>query len=110
MSDDLDRELDRLAEKLPRWARQTLAWVRKPSSGWVRYPLALVLIGGGIVGFLPILGFWMIPVGVALIALDIPPLRRRLLAWVRRHRKSDDRGNAIRPQTRTHEKPDASGR
>lgn len=43
----------------------------------------LCMIGGG-VGFLPILGFWMIPVGLALIALDIPPLRHRLLAWVRR--------------------------
>jgi hypothetical protein len=40
---------------------------------------------GGVAGFLPVLGFWMIPVGLALIALDIPPLRRRLLAWVRRH-------------------------
>jgi hypothetical protein len=87
MHDDLDRELDRLAEKLPRWAGRTLAWVRKPSSGWVRYPLALVLIGGGIVGFLPILGFWMIPLGLALIAEDVPFLRRplaRLVAWINR--------------------------
>jgi hypothetical protein len=38
---------------------------------------------GGVFGFLPIVGFWMIPAGLALIALDIPPLRRRLLAWAR---------------------------
>jgi hypothetical protein len=41
---------------------------------------------GGVFGFLPILGFWMIPLGAALIALDIPPLRRRLLAWLDRDR------------------------
>jgi hypothetical protein len=44
---------------------------------------------GGMAGFLPILGFWMIPVGLALIALDIPPLRRRLLLWVERDDAAD---------------------
>ena len=27
---------------------------------------------GGVFGFLPILGFWMFPLGVAFVALDIP--------------------------------------
>jgi hypothetical protein len=82
---DLDRELDRLAQKLPAWAARLIRWVRKPGSGWVRYPLALVLIAGGIVGFLPILGFWMIPLGLVLIAEDIPFLQRplgRLIGWI----------------------------
>ena len=51
----------------------------------VRIPLAVVLIAAGLVGFLPILGFWMIPLGLALIALDVPFLRgplARVLAWV----------------------------
>lgn len=38
--------------------------------------LGLVMIAGGIVGFLPILGFWMVPLGIALVATDIPPLQR----------------------------------
>lgn len=51
---------------------------------WVRIPAGLLLIAGGIVGFLPILGFWMVPLGLALIALDVPFLREpiaRLIAW-----------------------------
>jgi hypothetical protein len=37
---------------------------------------------GGVFGFLPILGFWMLPLGVALIGLDIPPARKRIQAWM----------------------------
>jgi hypothetical protein len=48
----------------------------------VRSGVGVLFILGGMVGFLPILGFWMIPAGAALVALDVPPLRRRLLAWL----------------------------
>ena len=33
---------------------------------------------GGVFGFLPILGFWMFPLGLAFVALDFPPARRWL--------------------------------
>jgi hypothetical protein len=39
---------------------------------------------GGFFGFLPILGFWMVPVGMILIATDIPPLRRPMQRWLSR--------------------------
>lgn len=55
----------------------------------VRSALGLVLIVAGFFGFLPILGFWMIPLGLLFIALDVPALRRRvrrqLVRWRRRH-------------------------
>jgi hypothetical protein len=63
------------AENALRWAQRTLPL-------GLRSALGVVLIGAGVVGFLPILGFWMLPLGLAFIALDIPPLRRRLLSWV----------------------------
>lgn len=44
----------------------------------VRSGLGLVLIAAGMLGFLPILGFWMIPLGLFFIALDVPALRRRV--------------------------------
>lgn len=50
----------------------------------VRAVLGVLAIIGGVAGFLPILGFWMLPLGVVLIALDIPPLRRRVLRWLAR--------------------------
>jgi len=48
----------------------------------------LMLLGA--LGFLPILGFWMIPLGLALLATDIPPFRRWLKTQIntrRRHNK-----------------------
>lgn len=51
----------------------------------IRVPLALLLIGGGFLGFLPVLGFWMIPLGLLLLALDLPVLRApmtRMLHWI----------------------------
>ncbi|WP_239520766.1 hypothetical protein [Pseudooceanicola aestuarii] len=41
----------------------------------VRSVLGLLLILGGLFGFLPILGFWMLPLGLALVALDLRGLR-----------------------------------
>ena len=46
----------------------------------LRIVLGGLLIVGGILGFLPILGFWMIPLGVAVAALDVQLYRR----WKRR--------------------------
>ena len=52
-------------------------------------PAGVLLISGGLLGFLPILGFWMLPVGVVLFADDVPALRSllsRFLDWIeRRH-------------------------
>lgn len=55
----------------------------------VRGIMGLLLCVGGVLGFLPVLGFWMIPLGLALLATDIPPMRRwfmRKLNASRRHR------------------------
>jgi hypothetical protein len=79
---DLDREFDRLQRHLPNWAMRFMRWLRNPSSRLVRIPLAILLVLAGFVGFLPILGFWMIPLGLALIAQDVPPLRVPLARFV----------------------------
>ncbi|WP_315973247.1 MULTISPECIES: hypothetical protein [unclassified Bartonella] len=34
------------------------------------------LIGGGMLGFLPVLGYWMIPVGLFVLSHDSPRIRR----------------------------------
>jgi hypothetical protein len=86
-ADDLDRHLDRLQQRLPDFAGKLIRWMREPSSSWIRIPLGILLIGGGIVGFLPILGFWMVPLGMVMIAQDVPFLRpplARLFAWIER--------------------------
>ncbi|MEO7198894.1 MAG: hypothetical protein ABIY56_01615, partial [Dokdonella sp.] len=62
-------------------------WLRKPSSRWVRIPVGVLLVVGGIFSLLPVLGIWMLPLGVMLLALDLPFLQRpvcRALVWVER--------------------------
>jgi hypothetical protein len=49
----------------------------------LRTLLGLVLVAAGFLGIvLPLLGFWMVPLGLLLIALDIPPLRARAERWL----------------------------
>jgi hypothetical protein len=71
----LDRQFERISRQVPA-SRGFLTWVRKPGWHLVRIPLALLLILGGIFSFLPVLGLWMLPLGLLVLAVDIPPLRR----------------------------------
>jgi hypothetical protein len=41
---------------------------------------------GGVLGFLPILGVWMLPVGVILIAMEVPRFRPPMLRWLTRQK------------------------
>jgi hypothetical protein len=63
----------------------------------VRSLFGILLMIGGILSFLPVLGIWMLPAGALLMALDVPPWRRRLLAWLERQeaaaRASDNNGD-----------------
>ena len=67
--------LERFETRLPQAMARASRWLRRPGSWLVRYPAAAFLIVGGVLGFLPILGFWMVPLGLLLIAIDWPVLR-----------------------------------
>jgi hypothetical protein len=58
--------------------KRILVWIRTHVPPGLRLVLGLLLIVGGLFGFLPVLGFWMIPLGIAVAALDVKPLWR---AW-----------------------------
>jgi hypothetical protein len=82
-----ERRLERLIDRLPYTMQKVTRWLRRPSLWWVRLPAGILLIGGGLVGFLPLLGFWMLPLGLILLAEDLAPLRwlrRRALDWAAR--------------------------
>ncbi len=51
--------------------------LKRHPNAWIRRAAGVALIVGGILGFLPILGVWMLPLGVVLISDNIPWLRRR---------------------------------
>jgi hypothetical protein len=61
---------------------RTLRWGQRYLPPGVRTLIGFALIAGGLLGFLPILGFWMLPLGIAIASLDFPPLRRRLERWL----------------------------
>jgi hypothetical protein len=55
-----------------------------PGSWIVRVLIGLVLILGGFLGFLPVLGFWMVPLGLMVLSIDLPfarRWRRRMEVW-----------------------------
>jgi len=52
-----------------------------PSTRLGRTVLGIALICGGILGFLPILGFWMIPVGLIVLSRDFASVRRWRRKW-----------------------------
>ena len=64
-----------------------------PASRPLRIALGIALVLGGFLGFLPILGFWMIPLGLLVLSIDLAPvrrLRRRLeVRWGRRRQKKN---------------------
>lgn len=59
-----------------------LRWGRDHVPPGMRTVIGLLFMVGGVFGFLPILGFWMLPLGAAFVALDIPPARRKIDDWI----------------------------
>ncbi|MBS3848589.1 hypothetical protein PSC71_14170 [Devosia sp. J2-20] len=66
----LDRQFDRIQRQIPQ-SSGILAHLRRPGARWFRIPLGIVLVLGGIFSFLPVLGIWMLPLGLLLLALDL---------------------------------------
>jgi hypothetical protein len=64
-----------------------------PQSKPIRIGIGILLIVGGLVGFLPVLGFWMIPLGLLVLSVDLPIVRRwrrQLTVWWHRRRGDED--------------------
>ena len=64
-----------------------IRWSQRRLLPGVRSIIGLLLMMGGVFGFLPVLGFWMFPLGVAVAVTDIPPLRRRTERWLAKTRR-----------------------
>src|SRR5580700_9015409 len=89
-SDDIAyADPERRLRRLPNRMQAITRWLRKPASRWARLPAGILLIIGGCLAILPVFGLWMFPLGLMLLADDIPPLRRfrdRALDWLERRR------------------------
>ena len=52
----------------------------------VRLTLGIVFMIGGLLWFLPVLGLWMLPLGILMIGMCIPYFYRRIRVWMRKLR------------------------
>lgn len=82
----LSRQFEALERLLP-VGKGAMRALRQRRYRLLRIPLALVLIPGGLFGFLPVLGFWMLPVGLLLLAVDVPAMRPAISATLIRGRR-----------------------
>jgi hypothetical protein len=85
-----DRRFHRQFEALSRLIpalRGPLGALRGNRRLLIRLPLAILLIIGGLFSFLPLLGVWMLPAGLLLLAVDLPFLRAPLSALLIRTRR-----------------------
>ena len=91
MHDDEDRSG---AERKPRRVRphqRRLSMfgrsVELPRNRLLRLSLGVLLCLGGLFWFLPVVGIWMLPLGIAVLSVDIPFVHRhsrRIGVWFRR--------------------------
>ena len=89
-----ERRFQRQFEALERLfppLRGPMSTLRRDSWFPVRFPLALLLIAGGVFSFLPVLGVWMLPLGLMLLAVDLPVLRGPISALIIRGRRKGRR-------------------
>jgi UPF0716 family protein affecting phage T7 exclusion len=76
-----------------------------PKHPGLRIAVGVLLVVGGILGFLPVLGFWMIPLGLIILSVDLPLVRR----WRRRIEVKWGRRNG-RPARRHARKAESDSR
>ncbi|WP_103258526.1 hypothetical protein [Tabrizicola aquatica] len=81
------RQFDALERLVPP-LRRPMSTLRRDSWFPIRFPVALLLIAGGVFSFLPVLGIWMLPLGLLLLAVDLPVLRGPISVLVIRGRRS----------------------
>jgi hypothetical protein len=100
----LNRLFDKLEKRVPPTVAGWLNWMRRPEARLVRIPLGILLVLGGIFSFLPVLGIWMLPLGLLLLALDLIFLQapvntaivrggRKWTTWKRERRDKRNRQN-----------------
>jgi len=83
-----DEEIDPPARRINLFGKE----VSMPRSRPLRIALGGLLIVFGILGFLPILGFWMIPLGILVLSYEFAAVRRwrrRFVVWWQRRGRKD---------------------
>jgi hypothetical protein len=88
--DDRNERRDLFERTLDRFEQQAglsrpIRWARDPAKRRHRLPLGILCIIGGLFWFLPVVGVWLLPVGLVLVAHDVPRMRNpvaRFMLWI----------------------------
>lgn len=72
----LDLAYKGLESEVPDKVARAIRWLRNPKSRWIRLPLGILLIIGSFFSILPVLGIEFLPLGLLLIAQDVPFLQK----------------------------------
>jgi hypothetical protein len=83
--DELDEAFAELERETPDTLTRAILWLRRPQARWVRLPLGALFILASFFWFLPVLGLEMLPIGLLLIAQDVPVLHEpvgRMMLWL----------------------------
>jgi len=94
------RAFDRIERAVPAPLSRMIGFLRRPWAMLIRIPLGVLLVLGGIFSILPVLGIWMLPLGLLLLAVDVPALRgpiATLILRVRRWRQTRRNRNRRAP-------------
>lgn len=83
----LDRQLAALTSRSPR-LRSFVTTLQGRPGIVLRLPLGVLLVAGGFLAVLPVFGLWMIPIGLLLLAIDLPAVRPAVSAGIIRLRRS----------------------
>jgi hypothetical protein len=97
----LNEAFDELEREAPDRVTNIIRWLRTPEARRVRLPLGILCIIASFFWFLPVIGIEFLPIGLLLVAVDVPFLRRpvglfvlwledrwvALKRWYRRWRK-----------------------
>jgi hypothetical protein len=81
----LDQAFEGLEHETPDRVTKIIRWMRDPKSRWIRLPLGILCIIASFFWFLPVVGVEFLPIGLLLIAEDVPVLRRpvaKLMLWL----------------------------
>jgi hypothetical protein len=73
--DQFLRAYARLERIAPTRVSHMLHWLHRPDAKPVRIPLAILCLIGALFSFLPLLGVELLPIGLMLLAHDVPSLR-----------------------------------
>jgi uncharacterized protein (DUF2062 family) len=92
----LRRQVSAMTRKAP-WSERYVEPMMQGKLWILRLPVALFLIVGSFLAVLPFFGLWMLPLGLLLLAVDVPVLRPTVSAAIIRVRRR--LGRWMRPRS-----------